>query len=413
MNGRSDVANQRVFYIKLFGELEITDGSRTLREDDLQSHQMLKLLTCLLISSTKSMTNSDMIDILWDAPVRNPLHALKNLVYRLRRVLAEVWPDVEFIITSSGQYYLNPTLVIQMDILEFRTLLGRLEPDHEERESLDILMQAFSLYRGKVLKSLNDYKWIKYIQVWYTRRYAEVTSWLCRDLCRRGDYYQAEKCALNAIRLEPEEEQIHVCYLRVCVREKKKEEAASAFRSIIHLFYDDGAEPLPDDLEGIRQKYLADESLHYENLTEIMGKIRERNTQKAMRVSRQAMVGIIRMFFRMETDRECQLALITLKNKTENEETHTPSADIKKRFEKILCENLRWNDVFTPYSRNKYLVLFTAYSRHSAEQSLQQIRREFAEQDCGQDNQIHVQIRRLVPAASCSAGSRLDINSLQ
>ena len=137
---------QRLFYIKLFGELEITDGRRTLREDDLQSQQLLKLLACLLVSSQKSMTDSEMVDILWGTQTRNPSHALKNLIYRLRRALAEVWPDVEFIITSTGQYYLNPQLTIKMDILEFRALLSRWEPEQEDEESLGILMQAFSLY---------------------------------------------------------------------------------------------------------------------------------------------------------------------------------------------------------------------------------------------------------------------------
>ena len=274
------------------------------------------------------------------------------------------------------------------------------------------------LYRGKVLKNLNNFKWLSYVQVWYSRHYADVVSQLCKCLCRQGDFYRAEEFALNAIRREPEEEQIHICYLRVCLQEKKNEEAVSAFRSIVHLFYDDGADPLSDELERIRQKYLADESLHYEKLAEIMGKIRERNPQGAMRVSRQVLVGIIKMFFRMETDTECQLVLFTLKKKTEGEEENALSADEIKRFEKILCENLKKTDVFTSYSRDKYLVLFTACDRQSTEKSLKQIRKAFTKQDSGQDSQIHMQIRRLVPAdsssaSSCSASSCSATDSLQ
>lgn len=405
--------NQRMFYIKLFGELEITDGSRTLREDDLRSRQMLKLFACLLLSSQKSMTDSEMVDILWGAQANNPSHALKNLTYRLRRALAEVWPDVEFIITSAGQYYLNPQLTIQMDIFEFRTLLGSWEKAQEGEKSLEILMKAYSLYEGKVLKNLNNFKWINYIQVWYTRHYADVVKQLCKWLCSRGEFYQAEKFALNAIRREPQEEQIHICYLQVCLQEKKKEEAVSAFHSIIHLFYDDGADPLSEDLERIRQRYLADEKLRYENLAEIMKKIKERNPQGAMRVSRQTMVDLIRMFYRMEADRECQLVLFTLNKKTEDEEENILPADVIERFEKILCENLQRTDVLTSYSKGKYLVLFTACNRQSTEKSLKQIRKVFAEQDCGQGSQIHIQIRRLVPVDSCSAGSCPITNSFE
>ena len=125
MKAQTGEQDQRHFYIRLFGELEMSDGSRTLREEDLRSRQLLKLLACLLISSRKSMTDSEIVDILWGMQVSNPLGALKNLVYRLRRALAGVWPDVDFIITSAGQYYLNPQLDIQLDIIDFRTLAGR------------------------------------------------------------------------------------------------------------------------------------------------------------------------------------------------------------------------------------------------------------------------------------------------
>ncbi|MDD6154085.1 MAG: bacterial transcriptional activator domain-containing protein [Eubacteriales bacterium] len=397
MNDRKKEADHRIFDVKLFGELEITDGSRTLREDDMKSQQMLKLLACLLLSPGEGLVNTEMEDILWDTQVSDPMHALKNLVYRLRRALADVWPDVKFIISSSGHYYINPKLDIRMDIIEFRTLLGSWESDQEE-ENPKLLMKVFSLYRGRVLKNLNDFKWLSYIQDWCAERYAEITDKLCRYLCGQGNFYDAEKCALNAIMLEPEEERIHICYLHVCLKENKIEEAAASFRSIIHLFYDDGADPLPDELERIHREHLADVELYYDHLSEIMGKIREKNPRRAMKVSRQAMVGIIRMFFRLETDKECQLVLFTLEKMAEGEEEDIRSAGIMKQFEKILSDNLQRTDIFTPYSRGKYLVLFTACGRQDMKKSLQRIRREFMEQiDC-QDCRIHTQTRSLVHA---------------
>ena len=409
MKAQTGEQDQRHFYIRLFGELEMSDGSRTLREEDLRSRQLLKLLACLLISSRKSMTDSEIVDILWGMQVSNPLGALKNLVYRLRRALAGVWPDVDFIITSAGQYYLNPRLDIQLDIIDFRTLAGRYELEHEGEKGLQLLLQGASLYRGKVLKNLHDFKWTRYMQVWYTQRYTFLISQLCLRLCKKKDFYQAEMWALNAMRMEPEEERIHISYLWVCLRENKKEEAAAAFRSIVHLFYDDGAEPLSDELNRIRRKYLSDVSLYSENLTQITHEIREKNPQEAMRVSRQTLAGIIRIFLRMQTESECQLALFILEKQKEEGEDPALPASLKKQFEKILSENLSRSDVFSGYSQNSWLILFTACSRQQASKALDRICGLLKKQCGGQDGQvhIHIQMRRLLPAAHDSAQHHL------
>ncbi len=241
------------FKVTLFGEMEVSGGGRELREKQMKSTQLVKLLAYLFLNLGRHVSDSELRDVLWDGEISNPSGALKNLVYRLRRTLAAVWPDVNFVITSNGEHFINPDLSLDIDILEFRQLIRKYRGQDKE-QGLEDLIRAADLYKGKVVKNLNDLKWERYVQIWYCHQYIELISQICEELIARKRMYDAEMWAINAVMLEPEEEQIHVNYLRVCLAQNKKNKSMEVFNSIVHNFYHDDLESISPELQEIRAR---------------------------------------------------------------------------------------------------------------------------------------------------------------
>ncbi|MEG1801675.1 MAG: hypothetical protein RR273_06820, partial [Oscillospiraceae bacterium] len=101
-------------YIKMLGAFEISCGDSYLTSGDM-SGQLCALLGYLVCHKTATMDS--ITEAIWPEGVANPPAALKNLVYRMRKVLADSGFHFakELLVSSQGTYKINSELNIVLD----------------------------------------------------------------------------------------------------------------------------------------------------------------------------------------------------------------------------------------------------------------------------------------------------------
>lgn len=382
MNREADSGEcRRKLSVKMFGALRISDGASVLNEKDLRSKQMLKLLSFLLLNYDRGVTNSELIDSLWDKEIENPENALKNLVYRLRKALAKAFPGgADFIVTRSGQHYLNPDLELDIDIVSFRDMYREYRSTPKSSGRLEMLVRAASMYEGTVLSSLSGQQWLKYIQVWYRRKYVDLVGLICKYCIGRKDFDKAEMWSINAVRLEPDEEKLHTIYLKVCIAAHKMKEARDALGLIIRHFYDDGVEALPDELEEIRQSYFPDRTINSDDLDKIVDVMRSHMQSGPFYIQTQEFMKLACMEERRnrELEAKSQLLMIEL-----DHEGRQKSEDIRLRsrgdrlLEKSIRKNLNGLDALTRLGDSKYLIFLSDCGKAEADEAADAIQKSF------------------------------------
>ena len=100
--------------ITMFGEFSISCNENAISEHSKRSKKLWLLLQYLLVNHTRSVTQSELIDVLSgeDEGV-NPASALKTQIHRLRDVLSELKHPMPIIICVNGAYCINPEIELR------------------------------------------------------------------------------------------------------------------------------------------------------------------------------------------------------------------------------------------------------------------------------------------------------------
>ena len=111
--------------VNTFGKFQITDGEAIIDDNNLNSIMLSKLLMYILLYRDKILSTEDIVADIWrEEEVENPNGALKNLVYRLRKILNKYFGDTEFIITNRGSYKWNDEVKVVLDNELFEKMLN-------------------------------------------------------------------------------------------------------------------------------------------------------------------------------------------------------------------------------------------------------------------------------------------------
>lgn len=118
----TEVTNNKDIVINIFRTMEIITSKDVLREEELNSPSIIRLVTYLLLNKGTSHPARLICDAIWpDEIIDNPSKKVKALVYRLNLQLKDMLSDRLIVSTKYG-YQLNPELNIITDIQQFEKL---------------------------------------------------------------------------------------------------------------------------------------------------------------------------------------------------------------------------------------------------------------------------------------------------
>lgn len=377
--------NHSALNIKMFGKFQIENENGMLNKENMRSEMLTRLLAYMVSHREKDMTAQELIDVLWpDDQSDNPSGALKNLMYRLRKLMNRTWgEDGRYIITGRGAYQLNPELVVHVDIEEFEECCRQVFNSEDPAVQQENGKKAVELYQGMFLSELSSEYWVISIATYYHSIYLTMVKKLAALLEKEKQFTDVEEICAKAIQIEPLDEEIHCFLLRAMIADNKQKLASDHYKETVKLLYDSlGVRP-SGEMETIYEELQKIQHDHESNIDIIQEELREEKTSGAFFCE----YGVFRKIYALESRSSSRLgisvhlALVSLYldfqvSKDKNDYAGLIGEGMKV-LEDILLKRLRSSDIVCRYSVNQFLVMLPACQYEDAKMVVNRLKDSF------------------------------------
>ncbi|MGI5883039.1 MAG: BTAD domain-containing putative transcriptional regulator [Dethiobacteria bacterium] len=413
--------------IYTLGRFVVRRGDRVLTEDAGRSYKMWGLFKYLLSYRSKSM--EELMENLYpDEDLIDPNRTLRNLVYRLRRLLAAGSPaeaKYQYIALSQGLYYFNPLSNHWLDSKEFKNLCSEAKgySRGDPSRAIELFGKALSLYDGYYLPESSYDDWVIPVRNYYHRLYLESVCQQIKLLRDAGRIEESKNICEKALLIEPLDEDLHLCFIDALLDDGRVDLARDHYNYASALLYrETGCKPS----ETMR--------LLYKKITNNKTPLVEAKAKKEVRAEVEDLNGEVRYppeeiserfkkgraFYcdpqtfallcrleeaRAERNRQLyfwgSLALIYPEN------TFAGKQDREKAIvslEKVLRKNLRRGDVVCRWNKNHFYLILSCTREDQSLEVLERIRKIFL----GQQAHRNIIVRlTCLPIRACQETSPL------
>lgn len=167
---------RNIFRFELLGAFSCgnTEEEKT-KNSELVSKMGKKVrsfLQYLIVNHTRTISAEELIEQFWADNSSNPANALRNMLFKTRNLLKEMYPQQEnMLLTLQDCYGWNSGIHLELDAEEFENLCVRARGRSGE-ECCDLLRQAVALYKGDFLAG-NDAEWARTMRQYYQTLYLD------------------------------------------------------------------------------------------------------------------------------------------------------------------------------------------------------------------------------------------------
>ena len=142
--------------LKTFGGFMAGNDITSVQEGTWRSEKLEKLFVYLAMNRNRGVCIEDISEAIWqlDEDTDNPVGALKNLAYRLRKALRDASFDEECIVSvRGGLYKWNDEVEVTVDVEEFDGYINEAELAfcRSKETAIESYEKAIALYNGDFL----------------------------------------------------------------------------------------------------------------------------------------------------------------------------------------------------------------------------------------------------------------------
>lgn len=371
--------------VRMFGKFQTENENGILNKENMRSEMLTRLLAYMISHREKDMTAQELIDVLWpEDQSDNPSGALKNLMYRLRKLMNNTWGESgKYIVTGRGAYQLNPEFVFHVDIEEFEECCRQVFNSEDPAVQQENGKRAVELYQGMFLSELSSEYWVVSIATYYHSIYLTMVKRLAALLEKEKKFTDVEEICGKAIQIEPLDEEIHCFLLRAMIADNKQQLAASHYKETVKLLYDSlGVRP-SGEMENIYEELQKIQHDHESNIDIIQEDLREEKASGAFFCE----YGVFRKIYALESRSSrrlgisVHLALISLYLDFQIQKEGQDYTDLigegMSVLEETLMKRLRSSDIVCRYSVNQFLVMLPACQYEDAKMVVNRLKDSF------------------------------------
>lgn len=384
--------------IKTLGEYSIRYGENIIAEKDKRSKKMWTLLKYLTAFRDRGVTQSELIDILWDEKdANNPAGALKTQLHRIRGSLDILGLEegTELVTSFAGTYAFNHALEYEIDAVVFEDNFKKSQRDDiSEKEQIHFIKKAFELYQGDFMKNSADEKWVIPLRVYYHSIYVRMVHKLIDALHTHKQYAELINVCRKALLIESADQKIHILLIKALIATEDRDAAKKHYKYVTDMLYNEiGVNPLPELRELYKQIINADDD--FENdLDVIKQKLKEDNKELengAFFCELDFFKSIYRLKLRdaVRTGQKIQICLITVSNVEKEDDTDNADSSLKmlieemKRLYECISYVLRKSDIFARYSVSQYVLMLPSATEETGETVVGRIINRYKERNSG------------------------------
>lgn len=371
--------------VRMFGKFQTENENGILNKENMRSEMLTRLLAYMISHREKDMTAQELIDVLWpEDQSDNPSGALKNLMYRLRKLMNNTWGESgKYIVTGRGAYQLKPEFVFHVDIEEFEECCRQVFNSEDPAVQQENGKRAVELYQGMFLSELSSEYWVVSIATYYHSIYLTMVKRLAALLEKEKKFTDVEEICGKAIQIEPLDEEIHCFLLRAMIADNKQQLAASHYKETVKLLYDSlGVRP-SGEMENIYEELQKIQHDHESNIDIIQEDLREEKASGAFFCE----YGVFRKIYALESRSSrrlgisVHLALISLYLDFQIQKEGQDYTDLigegMSVLEETLMKRLRSSDIVCRYSVNQFLVMLPACQYEDAKMVVNRLKDSF------------------------------------
>lgn len=364
--------------INLMGTFQISSGDVTLREKDIRSVRGIKLLTFLVLNRKRIVTIQELEEFLirqeTEGNFENADGYVKNLVYRVRKILKAIGP-YPYITTGYKNYAWNPKIPVIVDVEIFKQQYenARNCPDLEQKK----ILYKELLYSWRPLTGvLTDEYWMMGIDTYYTSVFLEAVKNLAGILEKENKYKELVQLCRYAMPVEPLDEDIRFWLIKTLILQKRTGEALKEWENARRVWKKQLQGYFPERLNSLYKDIISSSISNEPDPMKIL--------RSLMKFAREKQGG---RYCAQEIFEQLCLFLVGRNKGSENEEYlilfTLVAGDLEKqekkqgftlrngrnKFVDILLKDLEHGDVFTELGTRQFAVLPAECSEKKCEQT--------------------------------------------
>lgn len=353
-----------VITVSTFGGFQAVFNDSVLNEKNLRSIMLSRLMIYMIIHRDQALSTDTIISAIWleDESIDNPVGALKNLMYRLRKTLDKILGENQYIITNRGSYQWNLDCGVVMDSEKFEQLINEAKSESLDDKALIKYEQAIGLYQGEFLPSLKDCYWVQSLNTYYQSLYISAVKALA-DLYKKTCQYELlDRLVTNALSFDNADEQLYCYQVEARMRLNKIALALESYDNAKVIIERELGVRKTTVLNKIYEELLAmSKSASANDIEEVHEEIAEENPEGVFFCS----YPIFREIYHLEarktarSDEDEILMLITIEGK-KTDTKEIAEFRIKKAMatmETCIRDSLRVGDVASKYSDSQFILL--------------------------------------------------------
>ncbi len=223
---------KKVLYFKLLGDF--TYGERETaagKESDLRTgRKALSLLQYLIVNHNRSVSSEELIEIFWADGSAAPAGALRHMIFKVRNLLKEMFPEQEnLLVTCRGGYTCRKDIPLELDTERLEAAV--LEAGKQQgEEQLELLMPVLSCYKGDFLPA-NDSQWAITLRQYYRALYLDACKRVLPQLYKKENWLGILMICEQAYRIDFTVEEFTVYQMRALIALGQPGQAAGKYEA--------------------------------------------------------------------------------------------------------------------------------------------------------------------------------------
>ena len=365
---------KNVLSVYMLGRFSVEYGDQILSLGRNSSSKLIQLLQIVWLAGEKGVTRDDLAGMLYDRDSLSSLNnSLNNLIYRLRKVLAESgFPKSCYVINQDGVYFWDREIPVWVDAREFERLVEMGDKKRQqEKETFQYYKKAEELYQGELLTSISTENWVIVESLRFKRMYERAVSWL-------GDYLKGQKDYPGMYQLYRQAAQVYpfdnwqVGQIESMTYMGRYKEAFLLYDNTAKRYSEEMGLPPSDKMLECYKTMSRQFVNRPDVLKNIRAELREQEDEKinAYYCSLPSFIDIYRLSAR-RSERNGKPFCLMLCTITDYEGKVIQNQEkLRVRSEllrKTIGRALRRSDVYAKYSASQYLILLTGVGEENSE----------------------------------------------
>ena len=379
--------------ITMFGEFSISYSEKTISEHSKRSKKLWLLLQYLVVHHTRSVTQSELIDILSgeDEGV-NPTSALKTQVHRLRDILSDLEYPQPVIICVNGAYSINPEIELDIDSERFEDTFKAAGVCDDSSEKLRLILETVNIYSGEFLAKSAYESWVVPLNTYYRSVYSKAVKMAIQLLNASGKLHDIIAICSKATALNPYDEYVHYCHIKALAELGEQESAKKQYEIVTDLMMNKfGINPSKELMEFYDSTIKSQKSVQSDIDVVINDLMEHRPVAGAFFCEYQIFKHLYQLEIRdsQRTGISINICLLTIRGANGEQPSQNSMTKAMQRLQDCISRSLRGSDIFSRYSVSQFVVMLANTNEQTGELIMKRIEKAFRRENTNKDIELN------------------------